>query len=193
VHRLILLCHGPVASGSRMAFPLDEPLDDGARTALARLSTRLPRVDRVLTGPSLRSRQTADMLGLDARQEPALDDLDLGRWRGRTLREIEAAEPQAVGLWLTDASAAPHGGESRSTLLSRVKGWLATLESEPGSTLAVTHAAVIRSVVLIALDAPPAAFWRIDVEPLSLSDLRLNERRWTIRGLNLVGGRGDSH
>jgi broad specificity phosphatase PhoE len=186
VHRLTLLCHGPVASASRMAFPADEPLDERSLPALARLRPALPRADRALTSPMLRARQTAEALGLEACEDPALGDLDLGRWRGRTLLDIEAAEPEAVAQWLTDPSAAPHGGESRSALQARVGAWLDELAPLPGSTLAVTHAAVIRAVVLQALEAPAGAFWRIDVEPLGLSELRIHRQRWTIRSLNAI-------
>ena len=50
----------------------------------------------------------------------------------------------------------------------------------------MTHAAVIRAAVLIVLDAPASAFWRIDVEPLSLTDLRFDGRRWALRALGLA-------
>lgn len=186
MHRLTLLCHGPVASEVRMAFPVDEPLDDRALPALERMSGTLPRADRFLTSPLQRARQTAEALGLDARDDPALCDLDLGRWRGRTLVEIESAEPEGVTQWLADPEAAPHGGEARSHLQARVGRWLAEMASSAGSTFAVTHPSVIRMVVLLVLEAPPAAFWRLDIEPLSLSELRVHRQRWTIRALNLI-------
>jgi broad specificity phosphatase PhoE len=47
--------------------------------------------------------------------------------------------------------------------------------------IAVTHAAVIRAAVIGVLGAPPQSFWRIDVEPMSLVDLRSDKRRWALR------------
>lgn len=44
--------------------------------------------------------------------------------------------------------------------------WLNSV-SGGGHTVAVTHASVIRAVVLAVLDAPFPAFWRIDVPPLT--------------------------
>ena len=55
--------------------------------------------------------QTAQALGLNATIEPELRDCDFGRWRGRTLQEIEDAEPDAIAAWLTDPAAVPHQGE----------------------------------------------------------------------------------
>jgi len=49
----------------------------------------------------------------------------------------------------------------------------------------VTHAVVIRAAVAIALSAPPAAIWRIDVAPLSRTVLHARDGVWTVRGVNL--------
>jgi hypothetical protein len=35
--------------------------------------------------------------------------------------------------------------------------------------------------VLAVLDAPAAAFWRLDVAPLTVTDLRGGPGRWTVR------------
>jgi broad specificity phosphatase PhoE len=81
--------------------------------------------------------------------------------------------------WLTDPTQAPHGGESVVDLLDRVAGWLASLE--PSRTVAVTHPAVVRAAILVALSAPPKSFWRIDIAPVSHTVLHLREGRWTLR------------
>lgn len=179
--RLTLICHGATVATRRAAFPADEPLDEGALGGAAALGGRLRRADRALTSPLLRARQTAAALSLDARAEPALRDLDCGRWAGRSLAEIAAAEPAGVAAWLRDPGAAPHGGEALSSLLPRVAAFLRSAGGAGGHTVAVTHAAVIRAAVLHVLDAPADAFWRIDVDPLSVTDLRHDGRRWALR------------
>lgn len=185
MHRLTLVCHGPVRLEHGAAFPPDDaPLDARVRPALAGLCPRLGRLDRSLTSPLLRARQTADALGLDAREEPALRDLELGRWRGQALADIHADAAEAVGAWLQDPGAAPHGGESRSALQGRVSLWLDGRTHERGHTLCVTHAAVIRAILIAVLEAPAGAFWRLDIEPLSLTDVRFDGRRWAVRAIN---------
>lgn len=169
--RLTLVSHSSTSATNLAAFGSDEPLDArGARWA-ADAAGGVARASRVLSSPMLACRQTAEALGLGAPLvDPALADWDLGRWRGRTLDGVAADEPAAVRSWLTDATAAPHGGETLTGLLSRVGGWL---DSVPGAghTVAVTHAAVVRAVVLAALGAPPAAFWRVDIAPLTVTVL----------------------
>src|SRR5689334_23413628 len=59
-----------------------------------------------------------------------------------------------LAIWLTDPTRAPHGGESVVDLISRVGGWMDTLTARRGRLVAVTHPAVVRAAILVALDAP---------------------------------------
>ncbi|MET9054749.1 histidine phosphatase family protein [Streptomyces bacillaris] len=105
-------------------FDGDAPLDRAGERAARAAASAVPRAGLVLNGPSLRCRETAAALGLAARPEPALTGWDLGRWSGRRLDEVGAAEPAAMAAWVGDPSAAPHGGESLRELVERVGGWL---------------------------------------------------------------------
>ena len=51
---------------------------------------------------------------------------------------------------------------------------------QPARLTAVTHPAVIRAAILIALEAPPKSFWRIDIAPASRTVLHFRGR-WTLR------------
>ena len=140
--------------------------------------------------PARRATETVAALGLDASSCAALADVDHGRWAGRAFAEVATAEPEAVAAWLGDPDAAPHGGESLAALLARTRAWLQTLHAPAGArrhrVLAVTHAAVIRALVVQTLGAPPAAFWRIDVAPLTLTILRGEAERWTLAALGTI-------
>lgn len=95
-------------------FDGDAPLDAAGVRRAGAVAAAVPAADRYLHGPSERCAGTADALGLRAGPEPALHGWDLGRWSGRRLAAVSAAEPDGVSAWLTDPSAAPHGGESCS-------------------------------------------------------------------------------
>jgi broad specificity phosphatase PhoE len=118
------------------------------------------------------------LLGLHAATEPRLADLDCGRWRGQVLADIGAEDLQ---VWLTETVHAPHGGESIADLMQRVQGWLGSLTDDTLRTVAVTHPAVIRAAILLALDTPPKSFWRIDIAPLSRAVMHFRGGRWTLR------------
>ena len=178
--RLILICHGSTTATRGSCFPTDEPLDASGKAGAAALAGRLPNADRWLTGPELRTRQTAEALGLAAAVEAALRDCDYGAWSGRSLKDVHACEPEAATAWLRDPAAAPHGGESVLGLMQRVADWLRVEQTFSRSSIAVTHSAVIRAAIAHAIGAPPQGFWRIDIAPLSVSRLSNDGRRWNL-------------
>jgi broad specificity phosphatase PhoE len=181
--RVTLICHGATAATRSAAFPRDEPLEARAVKRAAALSGFVARGDRAFTSPALRARQTAEALLLNALTHPALRDCDYGRWAGRKLEDVQAAEPNSVAAWHSDFTAAPHGGEPLADLLDRVSTWLDETLSGDGHTIAVTHPAVIRAAIIHVLDAPIASFWRIDVYPLSFIELGGNGQSRRLRVL----------
>jgi broad specificity phosphatase PhoE len=188
--RVTLICHGATTAVRLAAFPGDEPLHERAAAAATRLAGVLRRIDRALTSPALRAKQTAAALSLDATEDPTLRDCDYGRWTGRRISDVEREEPDAVASWLTDAQAAPHGGESFAAVQGRVADWLDRHGRDGGHVVAVTHAAVIRAAIVHAIGAPSSSFWRMDIEPLSLTDLRWNNGLWTLRAMGVPMERG---
>lgn len=178
--RLVLISAGATAATRAAAFPRDEPIEALARARAVALGETLGRADRALVSPALAARQTAEALALDAAVDPLLADWDHGRWAGRRLTDVEAEAPHEVAAWLSDPDAAPHGGESLSALCRRVAEWLGGLGAER-RVVAVTHQAVIRAAVLHVLDAPRRSFWRIDIDPLSVTELRGGGGRWRLR------------
>jgi broad specificity phosphatase PhoE len=183
MRRLLLIRHGSTDAVRRNAFPIDEPLDDAGRSAAAQLAGKLGRGE-ALCSPALRARETAVAAALDATVDPLLAEGDLGAWAGRTLAEVHEADPDGVSAWLLDPHACPHGGETLAALLARVGGWMDAQAARNGRAIAVTHAGVVKAAVVHALGAPLEAFWRIDVSPLSITELHAHGGRWTVTRLN---------
>ncbi|MCX4679710.1 histidine phosphatase family protein [Streptomyces sp. NBC_01433] len=182
-------------------FDGDGPLDRAGEQRARAAAGAIPAAGRYASGPSERCLRTTEALGLAVRPEPDLADWDLGRWRGLRLDEVAAREPEAVAEWLGDPVAAPHGGESLRDLTARVGGWLAAqaqAQAQAGaqaeaqaeaeaeaegndSVLAVAGPSVVRAAVVHGLALPMAAFWRLDVAPLSLTELSGRSGRWNVR------------
>jgi broad specificity phosphatase PhoE len=155
---------------------------DAAGLRLARTAAEaLPAVHRARVSPTVRCRETADALGLDAVVVPELAGLDVGRWRGATLEEVSAKEPAEVALWLADPGSAPHGGESVREFCDRIAAWLESAARFAGRTVAVVDPEVVRAVGVRALGAPESAFWRIDVPPLTATEFSGRSGRWNLR------------
>ena len=123
--------------------------------------------------------------------EPALRDCDYGSWSGQSFDEVSAREPDAVAIWLRDPAAAPHGGESLLAFMQRVATWLSGELIQHRRSIVITHAAVIRATLVHAIAATPQSFWRIDVAPLSCTQLSGNEGRWNLvsTGCSMSGGK----
>jgi broad specificity phosphatase PhoE len=181
--RLTLICHASTKAVRAVAFPVDEPLDPQGQAKASALAGTIRRVDAAWTSPALCAMQTATALQLEARVDPALRDIDLGGWAGRSFADVQDTEPDAVAAWIGQSDAAPHGGESVIALLGRVGGWLDTLARVDGRVVAVTHQAVMRAAIVLAIDAKPLSFWRIDVGPLCRVRFRGGMGHWTLRSI----------
>jgi broad specificity phosphatase PhoE len=179
--QLTLICHGATASNRTATFPADEPLEEQAVRKTEMLAGQLRRYERTWIAPALRTRQTADILSLTGPEEASLGECDYGRWAGRRLADIQSEEPEGLEAWMTDVSSAPHEGESLSRLFGRAADWMDRRLSDGGHAVAITHASIIRAAILHVLQAPPQAFWKIDIEPLSLTEFGSDGRRWTLR------------
>ena len=180
--RLTFLCHGSTSATRSTAFSLDEPLEPAALAAASSLADRLDRPpgEQTLIGPTLRCRQTAEQLRLAATIDPGLTDWNLGSWAGRTLADVSAETPDAVQAWLTDPTVVPPSGESLFSLVERVGRWLDAAAGRPPRVLAITHPAVIRAAIVHTLRTPADSFWRIDIAPLAVVDLRGQPGRWSL-------------
>ncbi|MGW5373683.1 histidine phosphatase family protein [Streptomyces sp. NPDC004009] len=166
-------------------FEDDRPLDQAGWDEVQRAAgdlLPLAAAELRYCSPTPRSRATGDALGYAPLVQPALRDCDMGRWRGLTLGEAMAREPESVDAWLADPRSAPHGGESLLAFVSRVGGWLETRPADDGGRIvAVTEPSVIRAALLYVLKVPPAAYWNIDVRPLSVTTVAGRSGRWNLR------------
>jgi broad specificity phosphatase PhoE len=181
--RVTLICHATTRALRAATFGGDDSIDDVGRTNAQRLAGTLRRVDQCLTSPALRARETATALGLTAVVDERLRDCDFGRWTGLKLSQVIVREPRKLMSWMSDPSSAPHGGETIPQVMERVAAWIREPGRAQGHTVAVTHASVIRAAIVYVIEAQLQSFWRIDVTPLSLTDLRTNGRRWVLRSM----------
>ncbi len=183
-HRHItLVCHATTQELRRVTFGGDDSLDEVGKAKAARLMGSLGRVDHCWSSPALRARETAAAMGLPAVVDERLRECDFGRWNGLRFQQLLFKEPKKLVSWIRDPSSAPHGGESIPQVLARVAAWIAERGRDPGHTVAITHASVIRAAIVHVIQAQLQSFWRIDVVPLSLTDLRTNGRRWVLRSM----------
>lgn len=190
--RITLICHATTRALRSATFGGDEGLDDVGKARVAALAGSLGRVDHCWSSPALAARETASGLNLTATPDDRLRNCDFGRWTGLRFQQLLLREPRKLVRWIRDPSSAPHGGESIPQVLERVGAWIHERSRDPGHTVAITHAAVIRAAIVHVIQAQLPSFWRIDVLPLSRTELRTNGRRWVLRSLAPLGASDDA-
>ncbi|GAA2414634.1 bifunctional RNase H/acid phosphatase [Nonomuraea africana] len=181
---LLLLRHGetPLSAERRFSGLGDPELTPNglaqADAAARRLSAPPYRIDVVVSSPLKRARRTAQAVagsvGLDVEVDEDLRETDFGAWEGHTFTEIQRRWPTELAAWLADPTVAPPQGESFVEVARRVEAARDRLvERYEGRTvLVVSHVTPIKTLLRLALLAPPEALYRmhLDLACLSLID-----------------------
>ncbi|MEV2249284.1 bifunctional RNase H/acid phosphatase [Streptomyces sp. NPDC050147] len=178
----VLLRHGETAltpqkrfSGSGGSDPsLSDVGREQAERAAAAFSAR-GTIQAIVSSPLKRCQETAQAvaarLGLDVRIEDELRETDFGAWEGLTFGEVRERRPEELNAWLASPDAAPPGGESFAAVAHRVSAARDRLAAEyAGRTvLLVTHVTPIKTLVRLALGAPPESLFRMELSAASVS------------------------
>lgn len=129
-----------------------------------------------MSSPLRRCRETAEAvaarLGLEVRIEEGLRETDFGAWEGLTFAEVRERFPEDLDAWLGSARVAPTGGgESFAAVARRVAVARDKLLARyAGKTvLLVTHVTPVKTLVRLALGAPPESLFRMELSAASLS------------------------
>ncbi|MFI6770005.1 bifunctional RNase H/acid phosphatase [Streptomyces sp. NPDC050355] len=179
----VLLRHGETALTPQKRFSGSGGTDPelsaaGRRQAEAAAAALAARgtVQAVVSSPLRRCRETAqavaDRLGQEVRIEEGLRETDFGAWEGLTFGEVRERFPDDLDAWLGSSKAAPTGGgESFATVARRVAVARDKLLARyAGKTvLLVTHVTPIKTLVRLALGAPPESLFRMELSAASLS------------------------
>jgi probable phosphoglycerate mutase len=200
---LVLLRHGETVHTRAKRFSGsggdDPPLSaDGvaqARAAGERLAVVLGTgsdgVAVVVTSPLQRARQTAEvvaeLLGAPLEIDDGLAECDFGVWEGLTFAEVQEQWPDELEAWLASTAVAPPDGESFDEVLVRVRAARDRVlaRAHAGTAVVVSHVTPIKTLVLLALEAPARAAYRMELAPASVSTvLWFDDGNASLRSLN---------
>ncbi|ALO07969.1 bifunctional RNase H/acid phosphatase [Streptomyces venezuelae] len=179
----VLLRHGETALTPEKRFSGSGGTDPelsaaGLRQAEAVAAALAARgtIQEIVSSPLTRCRQTAAAvaarLGLDVQVERGLRETDFGAWEGLTFGEVRERYPNDLDDWLASPKAAPTGGgESFAAVARRVAATRDRLTAaHAGRTvLLVTHVTPIKTLVRLALGAPPESLFKMELSAASIS------------------------
>ena len=157
----------------------------------ARLAGRLVGLApaAVHSSPQPRAVETASLLAArcDVPLLPAaaLDEIDCGDWTGRRFADL-TQDPEWQRWNAERGRARPPGGESMAAAQHRAIGWAARLAASgtAGTIAAVSHADVIKAMLMAVLGLPLDAHWRLEVAPASISAIRWRDATPTVAWIN---------
>jgi len=183
---LILVRHGRTAfnAAGKLVGRLDPPLDEVGRAQAAAIGEALKGVDRVVSSPLLRARQTAEFIGTPVEVDDRWIEVDYGEYDGMVLGSPEAAALWEA--WRSDVSIVPPGGESLEQMGQRVVAALdELLPAVVDSDIAiVSHVSPIKAAVSYVLGAGPETAWRSHLDPASISRITISPRGAVLRTFN---------
>ncbi|MFH9677103.1 bifunctional RNase H/acid phosphatase [Streptomyces sp. NPDC017405] len=179
----VLLRHGETPLTPQKRFSGsgggDPALSAAGREQARRVAEALARrgtVQAVVASPLARTRETAAIvaarLNLPVTVEDGLRETDFGAWEGLTFGEVRERHPDDLNAWLADPEVRPTGGgESFAETATRIAAARDELVAAyAGRTvLLVTHVTPIKTLIRLALGAPPASLFRMELSAASLS------------------------
>lgn len=181
---ILLIRHAHTdAIGTRLCGRLPGiPLSAAGYAQATRLGRRLGRavqLNAIYSSPLERARATASALAryqnTPVHAHDDLSEIDFGDWAGKTFAELEA-DPAWREFNRSRASATIPGGERPAAVQNRIVSAIARLAAtHSGGTIAiVSHGDVIRFALLHYHSMPLDLYYCLEVEPGSLSAVRLS-------------------
>jgi broad specificity phosphatase PhoE len=164
---------------------LDVPLDEAGRRQAERLAAAVGPVDRVVSSPLARARQTAAAFDAPVEIDERWVELDYGGLDGQAIADVPS---EVWDAWRSDTAFTPAGGESIAALGARVREGLEALVSaaEGGSVAVVSHVSPIKAAVAWALGVGDEVTWRMFVAPASITRIEVSRGRPVLRTFNEV-------
>jgi probable phosphoglycerate mutase len=195
---LLLLRHGqtPLSVEKRFSGIGDPSLTALGLAQAAAAGDRLASSEAtaVVSSPLGRALQTAEAvasrLGVDVEVDEGLRETDFGDWEGHTFAEIQQKWPAELQAWLDSSAVAPPYGESFDATTTRVRQARDRILSSHGGkrVVVVSHVSPIKTLLRLALDAPPTALYRIHLDLCCLSEVQ-----WFSDGPAVVRSMNDTH
>ena len=187
---LVLIRHAPSKADNRLCGRVDAParIDEG--TALPPIRRLLHGVERRVTSPARRCRQTCLAIWPAAAEltaDPRLWEQDFGDHDGQPFDRI----PDLGALSPAELAAhRPPNGESFNDMLARARPALAEwadIALDGGPVAVVGHAGTVRAALALAMNSPPAAL-AFEVAPLSITRLRCHPGGLSVICTNWLAG-----
>ena len=182
---LFLVRHGRTAInvGNKLQGRIDHPLDEVGRQQALEIASVLTNIDRVISSPLIRAKQTADAFGLPIEIDQRFIELDYGDFDGMLQKEV----PATTWIeWRHNINFRPPNGETLVELDVRVREALSELSNEARSknVVVVSHVSPIKAAIAWTIGTEIGSSWRMLLDRASISRIEITENGPSMRGFN---------
>jgi len=188
---LLVVRHGQTAANAagQLLGRADVPLTDLGRRQAEALAAAVGPVDRVVSSPLQRARDTAAAFGHPVEVDERWTELDYGVYDEWPLADVPAEMWQK---WRGDAEFAPPEGESLASVGRRVRAACDDLApaAADADVVVVSHVSPIKAAVAWALGAGDGVSWRTFVAVASITRIAVTDRGPILRSFNEVAHLG---
>ncbi len=152
-------------------------------------------VESIFASPLARTVQTADIIAKYTQlstyyKHSGLVEKKEGEWEGKTYWQIREENPKVWEKWSNDPiNFAPPEGESVKDFVARVgraQSDILKNYTTGNKIILVTHAGVIKAMIMNALEIPIENFFRIDIPAASVSRIDWSESFSTLKYSGLI-------
>lgn len=177
---ITLLRHGEVELGNVFCGSTNPALSDKGWSQMQKSIEDEESWDKVIASPLQRCAEFAESLAAQEELELITDErfqeIDFGDWDGISPQDILEEEPDTLNAWWkSPTKVVPPNGEAFLDFRSRVlKAFYQISESNKGENLLlVTHAGVIRIILMHVLGMQDENLFRLNVDYASISRIRI--------------------
>ncbi len=167
---LIVVRHGRTVLNAqgRLQGRIDAELDEVGHEQARRIAEAVGPVDRVVSSPLLRARQTALAFGGEPEIDERWIELDYGEFDGKTFADLPDGTWDS---WRSNLDFRPPGGETLREVGERVREAAETLvlAASKANVVVVTHVSPIKASLAWALGVGDEVTWRMFVGQASIS------------------------
>ncbi len=182
---LFLVRHGRTAInvGNKLQGRIDHPLDEVGQRQAVEIASVLKGIDRVISSPLIRAKQTADAFGLPVEVDPRFIELDYGDFDGMLQKDVPA---HTWKEWRSDNNFRPPNGETLIELDLRVREALSELinEARTKNVVVVSHVSPIKAAIAWTIRIDVSSCWRMLLDRASISRIEITENGPSMRGFN---------
>lgn len=167
-------------------------LNAAGRGEAERLADAMARepIQRIYSSPLERARETAAplavRLGLEVHISELLNEVDVGDWTGKTIKELEPVELWRQWNQFRSAVRIPNG-ETMLEVQTRMLGAISSARREfpHGAVALVSHGDPLRATLAHFLGMPLDMLLRLEISPASVSVVHLHDWAAHVRCINV--------